>query len=271
VILPAFEEKYAAHSPGGYPVTNEEPETIRRMLKGYKFNRVGGIAGGGEVSIFTLLPYANELLCVDHSHRAIVALYIKLALLQKHGINGMRKVLEERKIKDFFKEATTVIQHLPEALRSKVKFPDPAKYDYYGTYTMSNEDYSNMRKEWNILPDAIFRKVLGKLDRVKILHGDLRKDMEPYGKFDLFYISNAHQHVDRDSKTLKIADLVPLLNDKGMLLVAGELVTSPKNPELKVVKSIKGFRTTWSYTLFQKIKPRRAKKPATIEAIHATA
>ncbi len=260
MILPAFEERYESHSPAGYPVTNEEPETIRRMLKGKRFARAGAIGGGGEVSVFTLLPLCSELYCIDHSHRAIVALYTKLIMLQKLGISKMRKLLSNQYENKFIAAAAELVEDLPEPLRKKAYWNYKSN-DYSRVYTIGANDYSSMRREWNLFTDAMLKRALKKLDRVRIVHGDLKQDLGAYGKFDLLYTSNAHEHVDRNSKSIKLADLVELLNENGLLLVStGAGGGKVDHPELKRIASEKGYRTTWHYQLHQKVKPRKPRK-----------
>lgn len=267
MVLPAFEEKHEAYTVAGYPVTNEEPETIRRMLRGKKFAKAGAIAGGGEISVFTLLPFCEELYCVDHSHRALVALYTKLALLQKLGITKMRRLLDDAKETTFYTEALKVVEDLPEGLRAKAKWPtDIKKYDYYTAWTIGSTDYGSMRREWGIISDATFRRALSKLDRVKILHGDLVKDLRPYGKFDLLYISNAHEHINRDSSTPRLSAIGELVADKGFILASGSMYKDTiKDANFKVVSKIKGPRSSWYFHLLQKIKPRKPRKAKAVE------
>src|SRR5437899_10670379 len=91
-----FEDIHPAYTPTGeqYIVTNEEPDIHRFLLRGKTIKRAAAIAGGGEISLFLLLPRVREeLVSVDHSYAALAAFYVKALLLEQMGSKTLRNLI----------------------------------------------------------------------------------------------------------------------------------------------------------------------------------
>jgi SAM-dependent methyltransferase len=245
VRLPQFEN----HTPEkdkltGYTVTNEEPELFNLLLKNVKVKRAACIASSGDMLLFALLRRVQEqIVAVDHSMKSLAVAHTKFLLLQKLGTRVVLQLLEEEQYEKLHTHLTdiwTMHQQTPERV----------------TQITSNY-WRDIRKEW-LLSRQYASAVTGKVaTRVTFAHMDLRQIVSTYGRFDLFYASNAMEHTGKDGKCPTLVELADILNPGGYLLYTlgyGKLnLEQAKKLNLQVVREIKGYRTTWTHGIAQKV------------------
>jgi hypothetical protein len=244
-MLPNFVDQHPAYTAAGYGCTNEEPEILKDFLAKRTFDKIAAIASAGEMTYFLLLPRCNqELVAVDHSYRSLYVSYVKAALLDRLGPRKTKKLFVESTPLQIYEEITKLT--IPEVLSSKVR----------KDYALSSLDLQSVRREWFYASEAALRQAAKKLDKLTFLHGDL-SDLS--GKFNLLYLSNAHEHTGRKGAP-KGADFTSVTTDDSFLLVAHTFMSDyGTNPHVKTtfadwetVKDLKGFRTQWHYTLYKK-------------------
>lgn len=247
MALPSFEDQHTAFTAAGYAVTNEEPELFRELLgRDIRPRRAAGIVSGGEVLLSVLLPRCQEVIGIDHSYRALAATWIKVLLLDKHGPKEMRKIMLSE-YGPFCKIVSEMADQFPEKMRQYVQ-PQPG--GHITAISTFDFDASGLRREWKLIPDHILARAAKKLDRLKLVHGDLT-DLKNYGQFDLLYVSNAFDHMNRAKKYIKEKDVCPLLKTKGFLLFAGSGAVDGKL--FQKYREQRGYRTTWQHVVFRKM------------------
>lgn len=270
--LPQFEDKHPGHNAQGYSCTNEEPELMREMLAatGRTFERGGAIASSGEVTMFSLLPFCQQMVCIDHSYRSLANFYTKIATLKQIGVTEMLRLMEKN-------DHATLLQHAEAAYKALLPEPLKAAQPWegvtltaswsspYKTPTFSAVDFTDIRREWyfqyRFFSDQAFRDLLVKAKDLKLIHGDIM-DLAAHGPYDLMYVSNALEHDGRNGKQ-KPVDWVPMLRDNALVVVVRASGLFPQPPAgMKLLEQRRGFRTTWDYYLWQKVAAETATQAA---------
>lgn len=226
----------AAYS--GYQMTNEEPELISKLLKGQKFEKGGGICGGGDLLLQVFLPRCKEMVVVDHSYNSLSATWIKMLLLSTLGPRGFLDLIAQNN----YTAGQAAIDKLLKDLSTSVAIPNmlPQVLEYY--YWNWNE--VEMKREWKHATEASLTKSLKRLNKLTIIHGDL-SDL-PKGELDFIYLSNAFEHINRDG--IKPTDAVLDALKPGGTILNTVCQTSYQLPTpCKSASRIKGLRTSWEY------------------------
>jgi hypothetical protein len=253
----AYEEKNTWNSTQGYAATNEEPLIFNSLLGKKKFSLGGGIASGGEIPLFVLLPRCDKVIAIDHSYKALSAIWLKLLLLDKIGPAEMKRTLLEDNYESFIKKLNDVLQHVPESIRKYVTLKHSQGHPYTSP-TFSSSDFSDTRREWLKITAKEMQLALNRIDRLTLVHGDL-SDLKPYGKFDIFYTSNATGHSNRDGKNPRASDFASYLKPKGLYLTVAQIYNDNRWKQLKTVN---GTNSSWQYYIYQrKAKVKLSPKP----------
>lgn len=238
--------KYVA----GYGATNEEPQVARELLKGKRIHNGLGIASGGEITFFAVLPrVTNSLTLVDHSYRSLRAFCLKALLLTTIGPKETRKLFLSDK-KNWEAAIAKVEGHLPYTMSNKVA-------DLYGDILQ----YSafDLRKEWFYGDMKELAKAVQKLHKIRLIHGDLL-DTEDRGPFDFLYLSNAMQHkckrIPGHSYPSSVK-LTGMLQKKAQVLWTAGVTDRPYGEDSTALnlwtnhRHIDGYRSLWRYRLSQ--------------------
>lgn len=234
--MPIFEDHHAAfNAASGYHVTNEEVDIYNTLLGRRRFTRMGGIAGGGEVPLFVMLPRADEVIVVDHSYQSLAACYLKAMLLAAHGMVGAKDLFE-----DGYSKAS---KDAVEAIKAEA----PASLATY-LHGYSSYEGSAIRREWHLAGDRNIKLAAANIHKLRLIHGDLQ-DLAPFGPFDCLYVSNAHDHGNRHQKSPTLTNYAALVTGRGSLLMTGTLYTADGRDLWKDTKTVKGYRTSWEHRL----------------------
>ena len=241
LVVPKFIDHHPSYTASGFACTNEEPELFNELLGDKKFGRVACIASGGEFLLSVLLHRAEEIIAVDHSYRSLFAAYSKLLLLQQVPYGQVRSMLRNAVYTALRNHLVPLWEHIPEPIRNHST----------NKYQLSDHDLQQIRREW--CADSIFRKVSGAAARrVTFVHGDLRDVKALFGTFDLFYASNAAEHIGRDYKSPTFNEFADLLNPGGLLLYTRQY--GPMNSiAFKEINHIAPIRSSWNHCLAQKV------------------
>jgi hypothetical protein len=245
-----YEELNAYNGPYTYACTNEEPEMLRKLIAGRFVRKAAGIASGGEVSFFLLLPRVREeLVAVDHSLSSLAIAYTKALLLESLGPTETKKLMMLNNIKKLQEAADKASQQLPGNLKNK--WTPEARYNL-------SCDSSRLATEWGLASDTALKLATKKLDRLTFIHSDLT-DIKDKGPFELLYISNAQEHARRqnpgmyNNADLSSTHLDSLLTDDGLILVVSAGSPYPTTRlAWKILNKKPGLRTSWTYYLCQK-------------------
>lgn len=181
-----YEDLNPHNGHSGYTVTNEEIPCHLELLAQIpdEVERGLGICSAGEVSMIACLPQVrNEMVLVDHSYKSLFWATLKYALLERSGWarglaylrEGVTSATIQRAVDDMPPELTARSGNLA------------ASYTYEG---------SEMQSIWRSLPDELVRRAVERFERVRFAHADLT-DLIDRGPFDLLYLSNAMEHVNR--------------------------------------------------------------------------
>lgn len=234
-----FIDVHAAFNATGYDATNEEPELFRRLLRGVHPKRVLSIASGGEIPLTVLLPRTREeLIAVDHSYKSVAYTAAKALALEKHGVALKDKMTGPDSATDWW----TLLEKL------KPELPEPLGLHLHRAYS------NDVRREWNMVPRRTLAAAFANLEKLTLLHGDLR-DAKDRGPFDLIYLSNAHEHQSRDKKNLPVDSALEMLKPGGLILVTSQYGSDRLKDKITLVKRIRGYRTSWDHCLFRNVKP----------------
>lgn len=240
-MIPTIEDKHQ-YTTTGHIVTNEEATVWTGLLEDLpEVDRIGTIASGGEIVLKSFLIKAKEVVAIDHSYRALCAFYTKMLLIDSLGKEA-KKVLSLPP-GEFIREIEKdVFKRIPSAI---LKDNTPSK-------VFTGWDHQNIQKEWQSLEDDVYELIANRLDRLKVIHGDLT---DLTGPLDVLYISNAMEHTTRDN--YQHPDLLKVIEP---LKVGGRLLRSssqgfrqpPGHETLKVLKTVAGpvhspWTTSWNY------------------------
>lgn len=243
--LPTFKSLHDFDSSFGYGVTNEEPDTFRSLIARRRFTRAAGIVSGGEVFLFTLLPHCvGELIGVDHSLHSLAATWLKILMMDSLGPLGLKKLIVDGTYQSFIKAAES---YFP---RMDAKFaPYLVLLNRYQSQSakdlkcVTETDFNCLQRIYQRIPDSILRVVAKRLDRVTILHGDVR-DLGAYAPFDIIYISNAWDGSHMGRVGLGRLDLndgvYTLLKPGGSILATGFPSYIPTHWKVDRVKPLHG-------------------------------
>ena len=251
-LRPKFIDAHSQYDAGsGYTSTNEAPESFVALLDKHcpdqMFKRGGGIASGGEITFFVLLPRCEEIVVVDHSYSSLHAFYLKALWLADRGVKGFRQILNGE-----LDWQQTVDQTMLEVLKV---IPAPR---YPNTYLNQVSTRGPWATEWNRVSDETLEVALSRLDKLTLVHGDLT-DLPQFGKLDLCYVSNAMEHRSRLQRGPRLPDFEPLMVEDGVLLYTGEsydkewvgnnYVDRVYSNWGAVEGAIQGPRTSWNHQL----------------------
>jgi SAM-dependent methyltransferase len=248
-----FEDKHPSNYGGGFGVTNEEPDILRSLLTGHKVGKVGGIASAGEVLFSVLLPKASkEIILVDHSYRSLFSTYAKAVMFEKLGIEATLAVFSKNynipaEQAEFYKAVAEISKDVPKAIVNGMTKTNTAMRLETGGGLFLNE----LRREWRFIAPSTIERGIKKLDKVRLIHGDLR-DLEEYGKFDLIYASNAMEHSGRHGTPMP-AQFERLLRPGGLLLSTHNTHTLATMPGFELLRREWGYRTAWDHRLYRRI------------------
>jgi hypothetical protein len=227
---------------------------LKELIRGRIYNKAGSIASGGEMPILILLPVCKEVVAIDHSYRSLAACYLKVLLLDALGPEKLYEVLRVNNSPLFIETCKQFNDMIPAGIMKHAG----AVAGYPGNYTvatLAGSIYGEMRREWLLLPKTVLAAAYRRLERLTFVHGDLVNDLPKYGKFNLLYMSNAHEHANRDAKYPKIDDFDKIVKPNGSVLHVTTNYTTivpKKYPGWTVAKTLTGIRTAWNYHLFKK-------------------
>lgn len=246
-----------------YECTNEDLPTLRSLaavaIRGgwfvKKAKKVASISSGGEVPLTVLLPaIKGELIAVDHCLGSLAWAYFKVYLLQKFPTTA--------EFKKWLKSVTEI--DFVAALHASVAAsPSPINNVSLNSYRQT-DNLNQIRNQWTATPSRLIDRARERLDLVTFIHGDLRS-IEPYGPFDLLYVSNAMAHISFDGGMIAGDKIKPLLTTRGKVIATYDL--TPLNgmvqrDQLMDWNNIKFAKVTcpttrwgnitWNYNLYQK-------------------
>lgn len=187
------------------------------------------------MGLLALLPTVrDELVLVDHSYKSLAYAMLKYLLLQERGYKDAIRLLSS---KNNDAELRAILESLKDRLPADVlKASTTRQSRYINSYSYDREtfevsvvddlcsnlsyDYAELRRYWESFPKSLVKRAARKLAKVRFIHGDMA-DLEQHGPFDLFYMSNAHEHTDRHGRS-------PALDNVAKILKPGGLVISTK-------------------------------------------
>lgn len=268
-----FEDAYPSFNGSQpYQVTNEEPELMRALLDKHVPRtpraRIVSICSGGEVPFFVLLSRASELVAIDHSYLSLASAYWKAVMLRDLGPDAVRALIVAGDYKAMLEHVKLIIPELPPSLKNNINLS--------GTYaTFDSYKFSEMRREWGLMPMPVLRAAYRNLGRLRFVHGDI-SDAATKGPFDLLYFSNAVEHQDRNWRVPMLANVAStLLKEGGICVTASASPLGPygvqpypgyttyQAPEgLELLECHKGYRTTWFYNIMRRKAPQETQCPS---------
>jgi hypothetical protein len=273
-MLPEFEDVAPEYTTFGYWITNEEPELVREMLAGVRIKKGAAIASSGDMALFAVLPrISKQLVLVDHSYQSLVACFSKMALLERFGVDGVRDLFINKPVAEVKAAFSSVKDALPPTLKvppKESKMLGQGERTFYQYCSYGGVDpyeftggTEGLRKEWHYGPRAALRSSVKKLDKVKMVHGDLA-DISKYGPFDFLYLSNAMEHTGRSGR-ISSTLVESLVRRGGLALVArsGSGYSYPSNPissDWEEIKQERGFRSSWTYSLLRRKKEAKSEQ-----------
>lgn len=251
-----FEDVHPSYNVNGFACTNEEPSIHNMLLKSRRVKRAGGICSGGEIPLLVFAPRAEEVIAIDHSYRALAVTMFKMIMLNDLGPRAFKSLIFNTETGEFQKKIVQpYYAQLPEAIRAKIT----------QATMISGYDFQELRREWYYVPLKRVAEVLAALGRVKLVHGDLT-DLSKFGALDVFYMSNATDHLNRCGKIPKLDDMAPLVKPGGLMLATG----NQQATKWDEVKKIMGLRSGWTHHLLRR-KPEPARKVEVANAVTAPA
>jgi hypothetical protein len=245
-----------------YECTNEDLPTLReftalatRRWLVKKTKKIGCISSGGEVPLTVLLPVVkNELIAVDHCLGSLAWAFFKVHLLQKFPTTADFKAwlltVDEAAFTAEFNTCIAALPFVPNAV-------------WMTTYHMA-ANMQQIRDLWTATPDKLLDKTRERLDLLTFIHGDIRS-IQPYGPFDLLYVSNALAHTSIDGSEIEGDAIKSLLTQRGKVIATHDLtplIGLPQRDKLTAWDNMKYARVTcpttrwgditWDYNLYQK-------------------
>jgi len=211
ISLPTFISLHS-YSASGYACTNEEPELFRELLKGKVFKRAATICSGGEIPLFILLPRTTqELVAVDHSKRSLLATYIKVLILDMYGAKEGKEILTTLTNPESITKAEKVSKSIPDYLLSGL-------YTNQHPISVITNDRVNITREWKLAREQDLKASIKKFHLLKLIQGDITDLLKDHNPFELFYFSNAFEHLDRGGKYLNPRKVEQLVIPGGYIL-----------------------------------------------------
>lgn len=194
----------------GYLCPNERPRIFLRKMASLKLRpkKVLSICSGGEMPLM-MLPFAEEVLAIDHSRKSLDTALTKIKLLRQHGPDGWMSLLRMPQT-TFFSRWQALTQ------------------DQTGYYA-GGDNVSEMLRVWADIPARIRHLIPARLDRLKLLHGDFL-DASDRGPFDVMYLSNALEHSGRTHthRLVERKDLIlSLLAPGGVIFYTRSIYNTP--------------------------------------------
>ena len=242
LFVPEFIDHHPAFAATGYVCTNEEPDLYNHLLGKKRFERIGCICSAGEVPLTVLLPRCDgEFVAVDHSYLSITTFYAKLLLLQNTSCESLWEQLVSSNFEPAKNDLAAKWHHLPQVLRGK--YPEAEHCLRYA--------WNDIRREWLYCQRRSFERSKRAIQKIRaIVHGDVSDLSNMFGKFDLFYTSNAHEHAGRSQQYLRLNTIAPLLNPNGLLIYASSSTAYLReHDKFKTILSVKGLRTGYTYVV----------------------
>jgi hypothetical protein len=247
IVAPKFVDHYPQHTAEGYAATNEKPSLFNRLLNGLgitKVPRIACIASGGEMLLSVFLERADEIVAFDHSYRSLAVCYSKLLALQS---------MSKQELLEFYE---TLYNDYYVGNRGKRELPGvvlnalPTPLQKYADRAVMVYDAGAIYPVWRdlevppVTPEAV--------QKITLLHGDI-SDVEPlYGKFDLLYTSNLHEHANREGKLPNLDALSGLLKSGGMLLYThGYNTYQVPTTSFETLQTVRAG--SWTYVVARKL------------------
>jgi hypothetical protein len=194
---PTFIDHHPYTVNAAYPFTNEEPKDLQEVLDSAGVTvlpKVGGICGGGDICLSTLLPRTSEAcVVIDHSYVSLAAALTKVHLLEKVGPREFLRIFSKQSqwSDDVFPQIQAITATLPDEVKKVLQANHYHSALSYDTWVRLRDIWA-LQKEETL--EASFKAIQeGKLT---VVHGDLN-DLSNWGPFDLVYLSNAMGHSGR--------------------------------------------------------------------------
>lgn len=243
--LPKYEDVHPAYTASGYVATNEEPRIHSMLLAPHRhIERAASIASGGEIPLMVLLARCKEVVAVDHSYFALASTMLKAILLQTLGARKLVEMMVEQSYNDFKPHMENAKNYMPPTLAANASFTD-----YH---------YRDIRNEWFYVKVGVMERVRQRLCNLTLIHGDIT-DLASHGVFDCLYLSNALEHINRNSVAPKMDAIAPLIKDNGLLIVTHTIGYKPSfetdptfSSKWDKVRAITGTRSGWDHRLLRK-------------------
>lgn len=234
-----FEDKNEYQGTTHYPVANESVRRWREVLKDVKVKVAAGIAGGGEISFFGILPSVSEkLVLVDHSYVSLWALVGKYGTIETLGPEKAVKLLQMAPATVHgggYNEAGKRVKGGLYNRYGEMVDNNPFSHKLVGT---TQELYScflaankgtptetdrmeecgwwplhDMHTRWGEITVEDCEGLLKSEVDLQVYHGDI-SDLVEHAPVELLYLSNALQYNGRNGKDFKLGEIV----QKGALL-----------------------------------------------------
>lgn len=231
-----FEDKNGFQGQTHYPVANESCQRWKEVLKNIKVKTAGGIAGGGEISLFGILPSVSEkLVLVDHSYISLWALIGKFGTIEKLGAEKAVNLMRTPAPINIVRSGGY------NAAGRRVK---GGQYNQYGEFVGDMNPYSHLLTEptkelyacfleankglvtetdrmeecgywplqalsqrWQEVEVEDCEALLNSKVELQVCHGDI-SDLTEHAPLELLYLSNALQYAGRNGKEFKIGEIV---------------------------------------------------------------
>ena len=275
-----FEDKNEFQGMTHYPVCNESVRRWREVLKDVSVKVGAGIAGGGEISLFSVLPSVTEkLVLVDHSYVSLWALIGKYKSIGKLGPEKALKLLQSPPVVTKGGGYNINGQRVKGGQYNQYgEFIDSNPYSHklvkpqeelYACFLEANKGIATEtdRMEecgWWPLPELHHRwqeitvedlETLLKNENdvdLQVYHGDI-SDLVEHAPVDLLYLSNALQYNGRNGKEFKLGEivqkgsLVAYTGNSGVYNKAGMPYTL-SGLKVKPVEAVKPIKATSAAT-----------------------
>lgn len=201
-----------------YVCPNEDLGIWRDLVKGKRIRRAAGICSGGEVGFFALLPTVREeLVLIDHNLGSLYYASVKYLLLREYGYAGLMRLFRNAKqleaaIAEAEKNLPEKLQNIRDDMASERLVKAAGNRDSY-----TRVQGTKLQEHWERTHAHQRKAVNTKLDKVTFVHGDLDA-LDNQGKFDLLYMSNAHEEGNGNQRRKDLNRISKCLNPGAYVL-----------------------------------------------------
>lgn len=179
-----------------YARSNESIAQWDEALGDIKVDNVAGIASGGEVSYFAMLPRANKrMVMIDHSYGSLYYALAKYALIEKMTCKEVHALFTTEGVTAIGKALEGVDVPLPPERTPKSVIKQYAVYDWRWAG-------QSLHTCWRHIPEEKVTHLKRNRHKIEFIHGDIN-DLVDRGQFDLLYLSNALDYVGRNGNGSK--------------------------------------------------------------------